>query len=85
VDEKDDVLCLWRADFDEQLPAILYGMDIFSRRGKLWERDSEEHIEYAHEPLRLKALLEQNGFHGVCLRTDCPQGDSGRMFITAVR
>jgi SAM-dependent methyltransferase len=85
VDEKDDVLCLWRADFDEQLPAILYGMDIFSRRGKLWERDSEEHIEYAHEPLQLKALLEQNGFHGVCLRTDCPQGDSGRMFITAVR
>lgn len=29
VDEKEDVLCLWRADFDEELSAIVYGMDIF--------------------------------------------------------
>lgn len=85
VDEKDDLLCLWRADFDEELSAIIYGMDIFSRRGRLWERDSEEHVEYAHDPRQLRGLLEQAGFHNVALRSDCPQGEQGRLFITALR
>ena len=85
VDEQEDVLCLWRADFEEDLPAIIYGMDIFSRQGRLWQRESEEHVEYAHEPAALQTLLEQAGFHDVCLRPDCPQGDMGRLFITAIR
>lgn len=85
VDEKEDLLCLWRADFDEELSAIIYGMDIFSRRGRLWERDSEEHVEYAHDPRQLRGLLEQAGFHNVALRSDCPQGEQGRLFITALR
>lgn len=85
VDENEDLLCLWRADFDEELSAIIYGMDIFSRRGRLWERDSEEHVEYAHDPRQLRGLLEQAGFHNVALRSDCPQGEQGRLFITALR
>ena len=85
VDEQEDVLCLWRADFEEELPAIIYGMDIFSRQGRLWQRESEEHVEYAHEPAALQTLLEQAGFHDVCLRPDCPQGDMGRLFSTAIR
>lgn len=85
VDEKDGLLCLWRADFDEDMAAVIYGMDIFSRQGQLWERESEEHVEYAHRPEELKRLMEQAGFRQICLRADCPQGDSGRMFITAVR
>ena len=85
VDEQEDLLCLWRTDFEEELPAIIYGMDIFSRQGRLWQRESEEHVEYAHEPAALQTLLEQAGFHDVCLRPDCPQGDMGRLFITAIR
>lgn len=85
VDEQEDLLCLWRADFEEELPAIIYGMDIFSRQCRLWQRESEEHVEYAHEPAALQTLLEQAGFHDVCLRPDCPQGDMGRLFITAIR
>lgn len=84
VDEKEDVLCLWRADFDEELSAIVYGMDIFSleKRG-LWSRENEEHIEYAHTTEKLRALLEAAGFGDVAVRHDCPQGDAGRIFITA--
>ena len=62
-----------------------YGMDLFERRGRLWSRSGEEHIEYAHEPAALRALLEDEGFGQVCLRRDCPQGDAGRLFITARR
>ena len=85
VDENDDVLCLWRADYDEEEDAIVYGMDLFTRRGRLWERSEEEHIEYAHEPEKLRALLEGAGFENVRLRSDGPQGGSGRLYIIARR
>ena len=85
VDEKDDLLCLWRADFDEELPAVIYGMDIFSKRGRLWDRHSEEHIEYAHEPAELLKMLSDAGFVNIAFRSDCPQGDMGRIFIVCER
>ena len=85
VDENEEVLCLWRADFDEEVGAVIYGMDIFSRAGALWERSSEEHIEYAHSPEIIAKLLSDSGFADVQLRRDGPQGDSGRLFICAVR
>lgn len=85
VDETEDMLCLWRAEFDTEENAICYGMDIFSKSGSLWRRDSEEHIEYAHSPERLTELLEIAGFENVRLCCDCPQSDGGRLFITAKR
>ena len=83
VDETEDVLCLWRADFSEEDKSLLYGMDLFSRRGKLWQRECEEHVEYAHSPEELKAALEKAGFEQLRFYTDCPQGDKGRLFISA--
>ena len=59
------------------------GMDIFSKRGRLWQRESEEHLEYAHEPQMLEKLLNEHGFIDVRVCTDCPQGDDGRIFIIA--
>jgi len=85
VDETEDMLCLWRADFDTEENAVCYGMDIFSKQGRLWRRENEEHIEYAHEPEWLKSLLLSAGFDKVKLCTDCPQGDAGRLFIVAKR
>lgn len=85
VDETEDMLCLWRADFDEDENAIVYGMDIFSRSGRLWKRDGEEHTEYAHAPEMLKRLLSENGFSEIEFICDCPQREGGRMFISAKR
>lgn len=85
VDEDEDMLCLWRADYDDEIPAIVYGMDIFNRRGRLWSRSSEEHVEYAHEPEHLTELLRKTGFSDITLHSDGPQGSSGRLFITAIR
>ena len=85
VDEEEDLLCLWRADFDEDTNALVYGMDLFSREGKLWQRSREEHVEYAHAAETLQALLENAGFADIALRTDGPHGDAGRLFITAKR
>lgn len=62
VDEDDEVFCLWRADFDPDLRALVYGMDLFSREKDLWRRSREEHIEYAHSLPFLSALLDEHGF-----------------------
>lgn len=81
VDEGEDVLCLWRGEFDEEENALFYGMDIFRREGKLWRREEEEHIEYAHAPEALMALMEQNGFEELRCLEGGPQGEQGRLFL----
>ena len=83
VDEDEDSLCLWRADYDSDEKALIYGMDIFKRRGSLWERFFEEHVEYAHELEELQEHLESAGFKNIEIRTDGPQFESGRIFIVA--
>ena len=62
VDEDNNVFCLWRADFDPEMNALVYGMDLFSPEGKLWRRSREEHIEYAHSISGLSELLGKHGF-----------------------
>lgn len=83
VDEQEDVLCLWRSELEDE--AIYYGMDIFSREGELWRRDSEEHVEYIHRFKALQKLLSDEGFTDIELTAKAPQGELGRQFITAKR
>ena len=85
VDEDDDMLCLWRADFDEAENCLVYGMDLFDREGALWRRSGEEHIEYAHTPETLCSALSSHGFESVRFVSDGPQGDAGRVFVCAKR
>ena len=85
VDETEDVLCLWRADYDSVEKSICYGMDIFSRAGKYWKRDSESHIEFAYSPEDLQKSLEGNNFTVKKITGDCPQGNLGRLFLVCKR
>ena len=87
VDERDDVYCVWRAEFDREKHACCYGMDIFTRCGKLWRRDFEEHIEYSYSARELEAALTSVGFEDVHVyaerRLESPREDEQRIFITA--
>ena len=83
VDEDENSLCLWRADFDEDEKALCYGIDIFTRRGRFWQRSFEEHVEYCHEPEELVGLLASAGFSKTEIRTDGPHSELGRIFIVA--
>lgn len=91
IDENDEVFCLWRTEFDETENACYYGMDIFSKAaGKnLWERNFEEHVEYAHDTTMLIGKLVNVGFKEVCaygeLNTEKPKEDEQRIFIVAKR
>lgn len=84
TDETDELLCLWRADFDEEENALVYGMDLFTLEpdGR-YCREREEHVEFAHEPQLLTKLLQHAGFARVQISDQGPQGELGRLFITA--
>ena len=85
VDDQEDVLCLWRSELDREENCIYYGMDIFSRKGTLWERSEEEHTEYIHDFDFLKKLLLSEGFMNIRILEDGPQSDLGRISIAAER
>lgn len=85
VDEQDDLLALWRADYDDDEASVTYGIDIFSRRGRLWQRSREEHVEYVHEPEKLSALLSSAGFEDIGISSSGPQGELGRLFVSCRR
>lgn len=62
LDEDDDVYCVWRGEFDDETNICSYGMDLFQRRGSLWQRSFEEHREYAYSAQQLTEYLKAAGF-----------------------
>ncbi len=87
LDEDEDVYCVWRGEFDEQTNICSYGMDLFQRRGNLWERSFEEHCEYAYSAQQLKDYLKAAGFTHIRVygdrRLEAPQEGEQRIYIKA--
>ena len=89
LDEDDDVYCVWRGEYDEATNICSYGMDLFQRRGDVWQRSFEEHREYAYTPEQLTAYLQQAGFESITLYGDgelrAPTQTEQRIYITAIK
>ena len=62
LDENEDTFCVWRGEFDEQTNICSYGMDLFRRQEKGWQRNFEEHQEYAYSAAQLVGYLKDAGF-----------------------
>lgn len=89
LDEDEDVFCVWRAAFDEARRVCSYGMDVFQRRGRLWQRSQELHEEYAYTVDELAAWLKGAGFTDVRVFGDRsmepPTDHEQRIFIAAAK
>ena len=90
LDEREDVYCVWRADFEKRSRICTYGMDIFTRRADgAWDRGVEEHRERAYEVEELRAWLMEAGFTHVRTYGDCrmsaPREGARRICFTAIR
>ncbi|MDD6189805.1 MAG: methyltransferase domain-containing protein [Clostridiales bacterium] len=89
IDEDEDFFCAWRTDYYEEERECVYGVDIFRRTGKLWERTSEEHVEYTPDLAAISAMLSENGFENVRLfgelSFEAPGNDEDRVFICCRR
>ena len=89
IDEAEDFFCAWRTDYYEEERECVYCVDVFRREGELWDRTSEEHVEYTHDLPWLKDLLLENGFEDVSffgeLSFDAPEADADRVFVCCRR
>ena len=87
LDEDDDVYCVWRGEFDEESYICSYGMDLFQRKGNLWERSFEEHREYADSADQLVGYLKDAGFTHIRVygdrRLEAPAAGEQRIYIKA--
>ncbi len=87
LDEDEDVYCVWRGEFDEETNICSYGMDLFQRNGKLWERSFEEHREYAYSRQQLVGYLKEAGFTRIGVYADRlleePREGEQRIYIKA--
>lgn len=87
LDEDDDVYCVWRGEFDEETNICSYGMDLFQRRGNLWERSFEEHREYAYSQEQLVGYLKAAGFTHIEVyadrRLEPPRPGEQRIYMKA--
>ena len=89
LDEDDDVYCVWRGEFDDETNICSYGMDLFQRRGEVWERSFEEHREYAYSQEQLKEYLKAAGFTRIEVYADrlfeAPRPGEQRIYIKAIK
>lgn len=90
LDEREDVYCVWRADFEKRSRICTYWMDIFTQREDgTWDRNIEEHRERAYEVEELRTWLMEAGFTHVRTYGDCrmsaPQEGARRICFTAIR
>ena len=87
LDEDDDVYCVWRGEFNEETNICSYGMDLFQRKGNLWERSFEEHCEYAYSADQLVGYLKEAGFTHIRVygdrRMEAPKEGEQRIYIKA--
>ncbi len=87
LDEDDDVYCVWRGEFDEETNICSYGMDLFQRKGQLWQRTFEEHREYAYSRDQLVGYLKDAGFTHIRVYADRlladPREGEQRIYIKA--
>ena len=87
LDEKDDVFCVWRSEYNAADRTCSYFVDLFERNGSVWKRDSEEHIEYAHTAAELKDTLTACGYRDIRFfadrREEEPSGGDRRFFCAA--
>ena len=88
-DEGEDFLCLWRCSFDPAERACRYDFDLFTKQGKLWARQRETHLEYAHTIEQMQKILTDAGFVDVFISGDRKNGPpdlgEGRIFVAATR
>ena len=89
LDEREDVYCVWRTEFEKRSRICTFGMDIFRREGDGWQRYGEEHREKAWEVEELAALLREAGFGHIRTWGDCrlraPRPDEGRIYFSCIR
>lgn len=85
LDETEDTLCLWRAEWNPRRQSIHYGLDLFhTEDGVHWTRSQEEQLERSWTLEQLHERLTGTGFQVLSLTGEdgrsAPQVSDSRVF-----
>lgn len=87
--EREGIFCAWSVADTGEDGVYEFCIDVFTRRGKLWERRTESFCERAWEPDWIRGRLERHGFGDIEVfgdRSDAqPGADEQRIFFVARR
>lgn len=87
LDETEDACCIWRTRYRRRI--CTYHVDIFRRRGNLWQRHEEEHRQRYYSTQELCALLEAAGFGRIRVYGECrmrpPRDGEQRIYFSCIR
>jgi SAM-dependent methyltransferase len=61
-DDSDDVFCIWRNAYNKAHDTLTMDVTLFVRKGSLFERFSETHVQHAHETHAVRDILLEAGF-----------------------
>jgi SAM-dependent methyltransferase len=89
-EDRDDVAYLWSNRFDEAAETVTMDLTFFTREADgRYRRFDELHVQKAHEPEHLLALLAECGFSGAQVFGDrnfnFPDADEARIHFAAIR
>jgi len=59
----DDLAWIWKNNYNKKDTSATLKTTFFKKKGRLWERFDETHIEKAYENQTIKKLLKESGFH----------------------
>lgn len=90
LDEREDVYCVWRTEYEKRSRLCSYWMDIFTRRaGGGWDRSGEEHRQRGYTVDELRSWLMDAGFTRIRTFGDCrmaaPRENEQRIYFSAIR
>ncbi len=82
-DDREDLSCIWKCEFDENLNALHMDVTLFIRNGSVFERYSEKHTQYVHEEEQVRSILLSTGFSSIevyeCFTSNSPKENSQRV------
>lgn len=91
LDEGEDFYCVWRTEIDQPAQMCHHSMDLFQKRGKLWEREEEYHSQRLYDVGTLERMLEKAGFETIkkfknlSMESIEQSSDTDRMFFLALK
>lgn len=88
--ENKNAAYIWQNSFDEKSRILTMDITFFiKKKGKLFERYIEQHIQRAHSDKEIKDALKQAGFKNIksydCFTKAAPKEDSERIQYVAVK
>lgn len=82
-DDGDDAVCIWHNRFNDAGSQLAMDVTLFIRKGELYEKLTEQHVQYAHEISAVSQALTSAGFGRIdiyeAFTKDAPQTFSSRI------